>query len=252
MSAGRHDDTARTVLVTGAASGIGRACLARFAVGGWRTAAFDRAPVPDADVAVQGDVAVVADCDRAVASAVAATGRLDAVVNAAGVWSEGPTEDTTEAEWDRVLDVNLKGTFFVCRAAIAPLRLTGGAIVNLSSDAGIQGNAGAAVYCAAKGGGAMLTKALALELAPAGVRVNAVCPGDVDTPMLAGQARDHGGGDPDAYLARLRSQYPAGRATRFVQPAEVAELVWYLCQPLARAVTGALVSIDNGLSAGVW
>ena len=251
MNTGRHDPV-RTVLVTGAASGIGRACLARFASGGWRTAAFDREPVPDASVATLGDVAVVADCDRAVAAAVAATGRLDAVVNAAGVWSEGPTEGTTEGEWDRVLDVNLKGTFFVCRAAIAPLRITGGAIVNLSSDAGVQGNAGAAAYCASKGGVSMLTKALALELAPAGVRVNAVCPGDVDTPMLAGQARDHGGDDPDAYLARLRAQYPAGQATRFVQPAEVAELVWYLCQPLARSVTGALVSIDNGLSAGVW
>jgi len=242
--------TAPTVLVTGAASGIGAACLARFAAGGWRTAAFDRAPVPAADVATQGDVAVVDDCDRAVAAALAATGRLDAVVNAAGVWSEGPSHEVTEAEWDRVLGVNLKGTFFVCRAAIEPLRATGGAIVNLSSDAGIQGNAGAAVYCASKGGVSVLTKALALELAPVGVRVNAVCPGDVDTPMLAGQARDSG--EPDAYLARLRDQYPAGGATRFVAPAEVAELVWYLCQPMARAVTGSLVSIDNGLSAGVW
>ena len=247
---GRATDTARTVLVTGAASGIGAACLARFAAGGWRTAAFDRSPVPAADVAVRGDVAAVADCDRAVAAALAVAGRLDAVVNAAGVWSEGPADAVTEAEWDRVLDVNLKGTFFVCRAAIAPLRATGGAIVNLSSDAGVQGNAGAAVYCASKGGVSMLTKALALELAPTGVRVNAVCPGDVDTPMLAGQARDSG--EPDAYLARLRTQYPQGQATRFVAPAEVAELVWYLCQPLARAVTGALVSIDNGLSAGVW
>lgn len=244
--------SAPAVLVTGAASGIGAACLARFSSGGWRTAAFDRARCDAADVATIGDVALVADCDRAVAAAVDTFGRLDAVVNAAGVWSEGPAEAVTEAEWHRVIDVNLKGTFFVCRAAIVPLRATHGAIVNLSSDAGVQGNAGAAVYCASKGGVSMLTKALALELAPHGVRVNAVCPGDVETPMLAGQARDHGGGDPDAYFARLRAQYPQGDATRFVQATEVAELVWFLCQPHARAVTGSLVSIDNGLSAGVW
>lgn len=240
-------DDRPTVLVTGAASGIGRSCLTRFADGGWRTAAFDRGPVPHADVTTVGDVRVVADVDRAVADAGPG---LRAVVNAAGIWSEGPTGEVDEAEWDRVIDTNLKGTFFVCRAAIAPLRAAGGgSIVNLSSDAGIQGNAGAAVYCASKGGVSVLTKALALELAPLAIRVNAVCPGDVETPMLAGQARD--AGDPDAYLARLRSQYPAGAATRFVAPEEVAELVWFLCQPAARAITGALVSIDNGLSAGV-
>ncbi len=246
------NDDRRTVLVTGAASGIGAACAARFAADGWATVGFDRREATACEVAVVGDVSVVADCDRAVHDAVTRTGRLDAVVNAAGVWTEGPAELTTEAEWDRVLAINLKGTFFVCRAAIEPLRATHGAIVNISSDAGIQGNAGAAVYCASKGGVSVLTKALALELAPSGVRVNAVCPGDVDTPMLAGQAADHGDGDPQAYLARLRDQYPAGPATRFVEPTEVAELIWYLCQPPARAITGANLSIDNGLSAGVW
>lgn len=242
----------RTVLVTGAASGIGAAVVARFAWAGWTTVGFDLRPATTADHAVVGDVRTVADCDRAVGEAFGVHDRLDAVVNAAGVWTEGPTEDTTEDEFDRVMAVNLKGTFFVCRAAIEPLRATKGAIVNISSDAGIQGNAGAAVYCASKGGVAILTKALALELAPSGVRVNAVCPGDVNTPMLAGQAADHGGGDPAAYLARLRAQYPAGDATRFVEPDEVAELIWFLCQPPARAITGATLSIDNGLSAGVW
>jgi NAD(P)-dependent dehydrogenase (short-subunit alcohol dehydrogenase family) len=241
-----------TAVVTGAASGIGAACAARFTAAGWRTVGFDRHHVSETDVSVVGDVRRVADCDRAIATAVDNFQRLDAVVNAAGVWTEGPAELTTEDEWDRVLDTNLKGTFFMCRAAIEPLRVTKGTIVNLSSDAGIQGNAGASVYCASKGGVSLLTKALALELAPVGVRVNAVCPGDVNTPMLASQAADHGGSDPAAYLARLRAQYPQGDATTFVRPDEVAELVWYLCQPHARAITGANVSIDNGLSAGVW
>lgn len=238
-------DDRPAALVTGAASGVGAACVARFAAGGWRTVGFDRTAGPGVDVT--GDVRVVADVDRAV---VATGAGLRAVVNAAGVWSEGPSDGVTEAEWDRVIDTNLKGTFFVCRAAIAPLRAAGGgSIVNLSSDAGVQGNAGASVYCASKGGVSVLTKALALELAGDAIRVNAVCPGDVETPMLAGQARDSG--DPAAYLARLRAQYPAGDATRFVTPEEVAELVWFLCQPAARAITGALVPIDNGLSAGV-
>jgi len=172
-------------------------------------------------------------------------------VNCAGLWTEGPSADTTEAEWDRVLDVNLKGLYFLTSAAIPHLATTRGCVVNLSSDAGLQGNAGAAVYCASKGGVSILTKALALELAPQGIRVNAVCPGDVDSPMLQAQARDHGGDNPDAYLRRLLGGYPQGAQARFIRPGEVAELIWFLCQPHATAITGANVSIDFGLSAGI-
>lgn len=95
-----------------------------------------------------------------------------------------------------------------------------------------------------------LTRALALELAPRGVRVNAVCPSDVDTPMLAGQARSFGGEDPAAYLERMLALYPQGDAARFAQPAEVAELIWYLAQRHAAPITGANLSIDFGLTAG--
>ena len=107
------------------------------------------------------------------------------------------------------------------------------------------------MYCASKGGVSVLTKALALELAPRGVRVNAVCPGDVDSPMLHGQAASFGGDGPQAYLDRLLAGYPQGPRSRFVQPAEVAELVWFLCQPAATPITGANLSIDFGLSAGI-
>jgi NAD(P)-dependent dehydrogenase (short-subunit alcohol dehydrogenase family) len=167
------------------------------------------------------------------------------------VWHEGDTAATTEADFDRVIDVNLKGTYFVSAAAIAHLEATRGCIVNLSSDAGIQGNSGAAAYCASKGGVSVFTKALALELAPRGVRVNAVCPGDVDSPMLRGQARDYGGGE-QQYLDRLLAGYPQCRNARFITPAEVAEFVWFLCQPEAAAITGANLSIDFGLSAGIF
>jgi NAD(P)-dependent dehydrogenase (short-subunit alcohol dehydrogenase family) len=147
--------------------------------------------------------------------------------------------------------VNLKGLFFVTAAAIPHLVASTGCVINVSSDAGIQGNAGAAVYCASKGGVSILTKALALELAPQGVRVNAVCPGDVDTPMLRYQAETFGAGDPASYLDSLLAQYPQGAGARFVRAEEVAELIWYLAQPTAAPITGANLSMDFGLSAGI-
>jgi NAD(P)-dependent dehydrogenase (short-subunit alcohol dehydrogenase family) len=146
----------------------------------------------------------------------------------------------------------LKGTYFVSAAALAHLELTHGCIVNISSDAGIQGNSGAAAYCASKGGVSVFTKALALELAPRGVRVNAVCPGDVDSPMLRGQAENFGNDNAQRYYDRLLAGYPQGRTARFITPKEVAEFVWFLCQPDAAAITGANLSIDFGLSAGIF
>lgn len=246
------------VLVTGADGGIGGAVAARFAAGGWTVVAADRTP-PDVTgldggphVGLGADLAQVAECRAMVADAVAATGRLDHLVNAAGLWVEGPVEDTTEEEWDRVVGVNLKGLFFVSAAAVPHLAATEGAITNLSSDAGIQGNKGAVVYSASKGGVSNLTRAMALELAPRGVRVNAVCPGDVDTPMLEFQAKTYGGGDPQAYRDDLLALYPQGPGrARFVRPQEVAELVWFLAQPAATPITGANLSVDFGLSAGI-
>ena len=242
---------ASVALITGAAGGIGGTTLRRFLAGGWLVAAVDVKGVEAIDnvLPIAADLTEVDQCRRAVAEAAQWTGRLDAVVNAAGVWTEGPSVDTTEAEWDRVVDLNLKGLYFVCTAAIAHLAVTRGCIVNMSSDAGVQGNAGAAVYCASKGGVSNLTRALALELAPSGVRVNAVCPGDVDSPMLRGQAA--ASPDPAAYLARLLAGYPQGASARFIEPAEIAELIWFLCQPSATAITGANISIDLGLSAGI-
>jgi NAD(P)-dependent dehydrogenase (short-subunit alcohol dehydrogenase family) len=249
----------RTVLVTGAAGGVGGAVAHRFHEGGWDVVVTDvdaigarrTADAVGASATLPGDIRDVEVCRTVVAGAVAATGRLDCLVNAAGVWTEGPTEDTLEADFDRVVGVNLKGLFFMCAAAIPHLASSHGSVVNLSSDAGVQGNAGAAVYCASKGGVSILTKALALELAPRGVRVNAVCPGDVDTPMIRYQAETFGGGDPEGYLRRLLDEYPQGESARLVRADEVAELVWYLAQPVATPITGANLSIDFGLSAGI-
>ena len=259
MAAGAVTTIVPVAFVTGAAGGIGGATVQRFLDGGWRVAAVDvkavdlttvdHAEPARAVLPLLADLRSVDECRRAVADAASWAGRLDAVVNAAGLWTEGPSSRTTEDEWDRVVDVNLKGLYFVCSAAIPHLTATRGCIINMSSDAGVQGNAGAAVYCASKGGVSNLTRALALELAPVGVRVNAVCPGDVDSPMLRGQAA--ASADPEAYLDTLLRGYPQGQSARFIQPSEIAEMIWFLAQPSATAITGANISIDFGLSAGI-
>jgi NAD(P)-dependent dehydrogenase (short-subunit alcohol dehydrogenase family) len=250
----------RVALITGGASGIGAATADRLARDGVRlvladidSAGLDRAIErlggADRALGVVTDVRAFADCERAVGAAVERFGRLDMLVNCAGVWVEGPTDTMTEADWDRVIDVNLKGTFAMCRHAIPALEASGGCIVNVSSDAGLWGNKGAAIYCASKGGVTVLSKALAVELASRGVRVNAVCPGDVDSPMIRYQAETFGGGDSEKYLADLLAAYPQ-KAPRLIRPDEVAELIAYLCSERAEPITGAAISIDFGLTAG--
>jgi NAD(P)-dependent dehydrogenase (short-subunit alcohol dehydrogenase family) len=197
------------------------------------------------------DVRRVADCERMIDAVIEGAGRLDVVVNAAGVWVEGSSDSMTEEDWDRTVDVNLKGTFFCCRYAIPALERTEGCIVNISSDAGVHGTAGNAIYDASKAGVNNLTRSLALELAPRGIRVNAICPADVDTPMLAGQARDYGGDDPQGYLAALLASRPQGRRARFIRPEEIAELVVFLASGKVDPITGACISFDFGMTAGI-
>lgn len=249
--------TGPVVLVSGAAGGIGAAVVRRFAAAGWKVAATDLEParldaIDSTGIVarVPGDIREAMACRGIVDRVVAVTGRIDALVNAAGVWREGPVEECSEEDFDVVVDVNLKGTFFLCAAAVPHLRRARGCIVNISSDAGHQGNTGAAAYCASKGGVTIFTKALALELAPHGVRANTVSPGDVDTPMLRFQADNYGDGNPDAYRRRLLSKYPQGERARFIRADEVAELVFFLCSPAAAAITGADMAIDQGYSAG--
>lgn len=249
----------RVVLVTGAAGGIGAAVASRFGAAGWRVLLTDQnaaalgavAAGLDAAPCRGADLRSPAACRQTVAWALETAGRLDALINVAGVWREGATETTSEEDFDLVFGVNVKGLYFMSAAAIPALKATAGLIVNLSSDAGLQGNTGAALYCASKGAVSLFTKALALELAPAGVRVNAVCPGDVASPMLAFQAETYGEGDPDAYYARLLAGYPQGPGrARFITPDEVASLIEYLARPEATPITGAALSIDFGYAAG--
>lgn len=247
----------KVVLVTGAAGGVGAAVArllhglgATLALSDLDAAGLGRVALPLNALPLPADLRRVADCAAIVDETVETLGRLDGLVNCAGVWVEGDSASATEADWDLCLDVNLKGTFFTCARAIPALTASRGAIVNIASDAGVVGNAGAAIYCASKGGVVLASRALALELAPAGVRVNALCPSDIASPMLQGQADRFGGGDPAGYLARLLGHYPQGPAARFITPDEVALQVAYLLSPAAAATTGAAVMMDFGLTAG--
>jgi NAD(P)-dependent dehydrogenase (short-subunit alcohol dehydrogenase family) len=214
-----------------------------------RLAAISR-EIPEARC-FAGDIGTRSTCFEIVNWALGEAGRLDALVNAAGIWREGPTEDCSEEDFDMVFAVNVKGLYFLTAAAIPALKKSAGLVVNLSSDAGLQGDKGAALYCASKGAVTLFTKALALELAPDGVRVNAICPGDVMSPMLAFQARRYGNGDEKAYFDRLLAGYPQGeKKARFIAPEEIASLIFYLARPEAAPITGAALSIDFGYSAG--
>jgi NAD(P)-dependent dehydrogenase (short-subunit alcohol dehydrogenase family) len=252
----------KVVLITGASSGIGYETASLFLEKGARVFLNGRDEQklakavealknsPGKAVILPGDVARVDHCEDMLYAIEMDRCGLDLLVNAAGVWIEGKTDTMTEENWDTTMDINAKGTFFMCRYAIPLLEKSGGSIVNVSSDSGLVGNNEAAVYCASKGAVTLMTKAMAVELAPRGIRVNAVCPGDVETPMLEKACREYGGGDHEAYYRSLLEHYPQGEKARFTQPREVAEAIIFLASPSVKAITGACLSIDFGLTAG--
>ena len=224
----------RVVLVTGAASGIGRAIAERFVHEGARVTGFDR--TGDAEIA--GDVRSPADVERAVAEVVAAEGRLDVLVNSAGVREIGDVYTMATDEWENVIAVNLSGTFYFCQAAARSMREAGGgAIVNISSVGGLVGLARRPAYTAAKHGVIGLTKSLARDLGPAGIRVNAICPGLIRTPLTERYFVD------DAFEEGLRTVIPQGRAG---VPADVADAALYLASDQSAYVSGIALTVDGG------
>jgi meso-butanediol dehydrogenase / (S,S)-butanediol dehydrogenase / diacetyl reductase len=232
-------------IVTGAASGMGAAAARLLSEAGATVLGADIASSPA--IALVGDVADSAFCDAAVAKAVALHGRLDILVNAAGVIVRADAPATDDDAWSRQMRVNVDGTFFMCRAAIRQMRQQrSGAIVNFGSIWGSAGGKGHVAYATAKGAVHNLTRSLALDHAREGIRVNAVCPGEVDTPMLRGAGR----AVPltDAQLAEMADRVvPNGR---LAQPDEIGRVVVFLCSDAASYMTGALVPVDGGWSAG--
>jgi NAD(P)-dependent dehydrogenase (short-subunit alcohol dehydrogenase family) len=232
----------RVALVTGAASGIG-AATARL-LGG------EGAEVVGADLAGDGAAVLATDVTdptsvaEAVTAAIERHGRLDVVVNCAGIMRFARIEELSVDDWQRHLAVNLTGPFLVSRAAIPHLVETQGSIVSVASIAGVKGQAYTSAYCASKGGLVLLTKSLALELASRGVRVNCVCPGGVETPLIAGAIESMPADAERRLMARLDSVLPG-----LVQPDEVAEAIAYLASDAARMVTGTTLLLDGGTQA---
>ncbi|WP_028650351.1 SDR family NAD(P)-dependent oxidoreductase [Nocardioides halotolerans] len=237
-------DPPRTVVVTGAASGIGYATAELFRDQGDTVFGLDISPsVPDAVTYVECNVGDKAAVDAAVARC-AESGRIDVLANVAGIVQFGRFEQITEAEYDRVQDVDLKGPFFLIQAALPRIRAAGGNIVNVSSVAGNKPQGYSAAYSAAKGGLTQLTRALALELAPEGIRVNAVCPGTVDTPLVQHVAEIFPPDLDPRVMDRLMMMLP-GKA---ISPAEIGQSIVYLASPAARMITGAILAFDGGMS----
>jgi NAD(P)-dependent dehydrogenase (short-subunit alcohol dehydrogenase family) len=251
------DFASKTALVTGAASGIGRATAEAVACHGGAVALVDRDGVEAHTVAaaivarggralaLAADVADRAAVDGAVAACVAEFGGLDVLVNNAGIHFARAIDEYTEDEIDRILSVNVKGAFHVIRAALPALRKARGTIVSVSSMTGLVGQDRGAVYVATKGALISLTKALAIELAPDGIRVNCVCPAGVDTPLMRGWAETL----PDP-AAVLRGQAAMHLMNRMATADEIAAGIMFLVSPAASFITGTTLQIDGGATLG--
>lgn len=249
----------KVVLVTGAGSGIGLAAALRFAAEGAAVGVLDVREDAAAETAgkiqadggralpVAADVTDPAEVVAAVERVAAELGRLDALYNNAGVSSSGSVVDADEADWDRCLAVNLKGTYLCSRAAVPHLEAAGGgAIVNQGSVAALVGVANFAAYCAAKGAVVALTRSMAVDLAARNIRVNVLCPGTVLTPLMESLIRARGGGDLDAGVAATVVKYPLGRLGT---PEEIAAAAAFLASDDASFFTGAVIAADGGMTA---
>lgn len=252
MSASSSDD--RAVLVTGAASGIGRATALHYANDGLRVACFDLAEdgvaetvsmINDAGgraIAFSGDVGDETTVNATVASTVDAFGGLDVLANVAGIGHFENSHQEETSWWDRILRVNLTGTFLMCRAAIPHLLETKGAIVNVASVAGLKGHAYGAAYSASKGGVIAMTRTLAIEYATRGLRVNAICPGGVMTPIV--NSFGYPDGAEDQLFARI---IPV--TGNMIEPEEIARAIAFLSSNDMRNATGTILVVDGGTTA---
>lgn len=229
-------------VVTGGASGIGAACAVRLAAEGATVATIDIADGVEYVVDVRDEAAI----EAAFADVVGTHGRLDAVVHAAGVAGGGPVHLLEQSEWDRVVDINMKGTYLVDKhAAIHMLAAGRGSIVNISSIEGLEGTEGGSAYNASKGGVVTLTKSMAIDYGRKGIRVNCICPGGIDTPLLRDIVAAPG---LERYRDAMRDAHLLGR---FGRPEEIAAAAAFLASDDASFITGHALVVDGGFTAGL-
>lgn len=248
------DFSGKVVLVTGAGRGLGLAIARAFLASGALVAVNDRddgtvaAAISELGgerlIAAAGDLSTFAGVERAVAAAVA-TGRLDFLVNNAAVNVEQPIGETGDDHWDLHLAVDLKAAFFSVKAALPHLAASRGAVINIASELGLHAIANNVAYVAAKHGLVALARALAIELASIGVRVNTLCPGTINTELMRECAE--ASGDADAYYRAFAAYHPLGR---LASVEEIAAFVLCLCSPAATFMTGAAIALDGGSTAG--
>jgi NAD(P)-dependent dehydrogenase (short-subunit alcohol dehydrogenase family) len=246
----------KVAIITGGASGIGLSAARMFLGEGAKVVLMGRDEKRGRDaleslgagenaIFIRGDVGSAKDCQRCVSETLRQFDRLDILFNNAGIiYVNKNVPDTTEDEWDAVLNSNLKGTYLMSKHAIPHMMKRGGAIVNNASVFGLVGGMGAAAYCAAKGGVINLTRAMALDHAGQNICVNCVCPGSVDTPMLEKEMEDLGG--VETQRPRFASRHPVNR---IATPEEVARAVAFLASDDASFITGAALSVDGGRAA---
>ena len=243
----------KCVIITGASSGIGESLVKEFAKNNYNIVAVGRntdrtqasiTGLKNAKAWI-GDITSSKACDEIAAFALMEFGRIDTLINNAGIIFRCTTMTTTDQQWTETIATNLTAPFFLSRAALPELIKNKGSIINIASDWGLIGGTAALAYCASKGGLVLMTKAMALDHAREGVRVNAICPGDVDTPMLNKEAAQRGVNYDEA-MANNNSDSPTGRIT---MPSEVAALAYYLASNAAAQITGTTISIDGGNTA---
>jgi glucose 1-dehydrogenase len=248
------DARKRTVLITGAAGGIGRASVHLFTQAGWQVVGVDRAPFgepfPDTGCFIQADIAEPSDLQAIFSQVQAFTDRLDALVNNAAIQISKPLLETTIEDWDRVMASNLRSVFMAVKLAYPLFKAAGsGAVINVSSVHAIQTSANIAAYATSKGGLLALTRAMAIEFAHDNIRVNAVLPGAVDTPMLrAGLQRDNiPGANLQQRLDNLARKTVNGRVG---QPQEIAHAIYFLADNTQSSfMTGQALVVDGGATA---